>query len=139
MKGLLHQELTAQILEAFYKVHRALGYGFLEKVYENALVVELQDLGLRVEQQMPIKVYYRGHSVGNYVADVVVERKVLVEIKAVEHLTDAHRAQLLNYLHSTPLEVGLLLNFGHRPEVVRRILTNDRKPWLAQPKPKTSP
>ena len=139
VEGLLHKDLTAQILETFYKVYRALGYGFLEKVYENALVLELRNQGLQVEQQVPIKVYYRGHIVGEYVADVVVEQKVLVEIKAVEHLAEAHRAQLLNYLHGTPLEVGLLLNFGPRPQVVRRILTNDRKPWLSRPKNNTFP
>ena len=82
---------------------------------------------------IPQQLYYRGQEVGHYVADLVVEEKVLVEIKAVENLTEAHRAQLLNYLHGTPIEVGLLLNFGPRPQVVRRILTNDRKPWLSKP------
>ena len=129
---LLHKALTAQILEAFYTVHRSLGFGFLERVYENALRLELESRGLAVQRQMPITVYYRGQEVGHYVADLVVEEKVLVEIKAVENLTEAHRAQLLNYLHGTPIEVGLLLNFGPRPQVVRRILTNDRKPWLSQ-------
>ena len=130
MGELLHKALTAQILEAFHTVYRALGFGFLEKVYENALGVELRQRGLKVEQQVPITVYYRGEAVGHYVADLLVEDKVLVEIKAVERLTEAHQAQLLNYLHGTPVEVGLLLNFGPRPQVVRRILTNDRKPWL---------
>ena len=124
---MLHEEITGAIIKAFYTVYNTLGYGFLEKVYENALVYELTKLGLKVCQQMPIKVYYAGQLVGEYFADLVVEGCVIVEIKAAESLHPAHAAQLLNYLKATEIEVGLLLNFGPKPEFARRIFTNDRK------------
>jgi len=124
---MLHEEITGTIIKAFYTVYNTLGYGFLEKVYENALVHELTKLGLEVRQQMPIKVYYDGCLVGEYFADLVVEGCVIVEIKAAESLRPEHAAQLLNYLKATEVEVGLLLNFGPKPEFARRIFTNDRK------------
>ena len=124
---MLHEEITGAIIKAFYTVYNTLGYGFLEKVYENALVHELTKLGLKVGQQMPIKVYYDGCLVGEYFADLVVEGCVIVEIKAAESLRPEHAAQLLNYLKATEVEVGLLLNFGPKPEFARRIFTNDRK------------
>lgn len=124
---MLHEEVTGAIIKAFYTVYNTLGYGFLEKVYENALVHELTKLGLAVSQQMPIKVYYDGQLVGEYFADLVVEGCVIVEIKAAESLHPAHTAQLVNYLKATDIEVGLLLNFGPKPEFARRIFTNDRK------------
>jgi len=122
-----HKELTSQIIKAFYDVYNALGYGFLEKVYQNALVIELQKLGLQVVPQSPIEVRYHGHVVGEYFADVLVEGKVIVEIKAARTLTAAHQAQLLNYLKATPYEVGLLLNFGPTPQIKRKIYDNDQK------------
>jgi len=124
---MLHEEITGAIIKAFYTVYNTLGYGFLEKVYENALVHELTKLGLEVGQQMAIKVYYDGCLVGEYFADLVVESCVIVEIKAAESLCPEHAAQLLNYLKATEVEVGLLLNFGPKPEFARRIFTNDRK------------
>ena len=124
---MLHEEVTGAIIKAFYTVYNTLGYGFLEKVYENALLHELTKLGLEVDQQMPIKVHYDGCLVGEYFADLVVEGCVIVEIKAAESLHPAHTAQLLNYLKATDIEVGLLLNFGPKPEFARRIFTNDRK------------
>ena len=119
--------LTDKILKAFYKVFNTLGYGFLEKVYENALVFELCEMGLRVEQQKKIVVYYRGQVVGEYFADLLVENAVVVEIKAAEQIVDAHKAQLLNYLKATPFEVGLLLNFGREPEFKRQVYDNELK------------
>lgn len=124
---MLHKQLTNKIIAAFYKVYNTLGYGFLEKVYENALAHELRQQGLDVRQQMPIKVYYDGQVVGEYVADLCVEGCVIVEIKAAESLCPEHEAQLLNYLRATEIEVGLLCNFGPQPVFARKILTNDRK------------
>jgi GxxExxY protein len=112
-------------------VYNTLGYGFLEKVYENALVLELQKLNQDVVPQKRIAVYYQGHLVGEYFADLLVEEKVIVEIKAVRELVDAHEAQLLNYLKATPYEVGLLLNFGPKPKIKRRIYDNPLKGSLS--------
>jgi GxxExxY protein len=131
---LKHADITDKILHAFFKkVYPELGPGFLEKVYENALALELRKAGIRVEQQARITVYYAGAIVGEYYADLLVENVVLVELKAVEHLGPAEEAQLLNYLRATPIEVGLLLNFGPRPECRRRAFDNQNKPsmtWL---------
>jgi GxxExxY protein len=110
-------------------VYNALGYGFLEKVYENALVIELRRRSLKVVQQMPIAVYYTGEVVGEYSADLLVADLVIAEIKAVKSLLTEHEAQLLNYLKATPHEVGLLLNFGPEPEHKRRAFENTRKEW----------
>ena len=123
-----HSDITEQIIKAFYKVYNTLGYGFLEKVYENALAIELKQQGLSVVQQAPIKVYYNGQLVGEYYADLLVEDKVIVELKAVEALADEHHAQLLNYLKATEIQVGLLLNFGPtKPEVRRKIFETARR------------
>jgi GxxExxY protein len=124
---MLHEELTDKILHAFFIVFNSLGFGFLEKVYENALVLELLKLGLVVEQQKNIRVYYDGVEVGDYYADLVIDNKVIVELKSVEKLREEHEAQLLNYLRSTTLEVGVLINFGKAPEIRRKVFTNDRK------------
>jgi len=125
--NLLHQELTDQVIGAFYDVYNRLGTGFLEKVYENALYFELTDRGLRVEQQKPVQVFYGAHSVGIYFADLVVNDCVIIEVKAAEAINPTHEAQLNNYLKATEIEVGLLLNFGGKPEFRRKYLTNDRK------------
>ncbi len=117
------EELTEKIIKAFYKVYNTLGYGFLEKVYANALAIELQNIGIDVRQEQPILVYYEGHEVGVYRADLIVESKVIVEIKAVSMLIDAHKNQAINYLKATRMEVGLVLNFGPSPEVKRVILS----------------
>lgn len=120
---LLHADVTAVILNAFYHVYGALGYGFLEKVYENSMALTLHRLGLSVRQQQPMEVFFEGTVVGEYYADLVVSDCVVVELKAVEDLSPAHEAQLLNYLRATDIEVGLLLNFGKRPEFRRRVYT----------------
>lgn len=122
-----HQEITEKIIKAFYNVYHALGYGFLEKVYENAMAIELTKLGVAFIQQTPISVYYDGQVVGEYFADLLVEGKVIVELKAISKLADEHEAQLLNYLKATSNEVGLLLNFGPEPQIARKIYDNSRK------------
>ena len=125
---LKHREVTDKILHAFFKiVYPQLGYGFLEKVYENALVFALTSLGLKVEQQVKIAVYFQGNVVGEYFADLLVEDKVIVELKAVSRLLLEHEAQLLNYLRATLYEVGLLLNFGPKPDFRRKAFDNSRK------------
>lgn len=121
---LIHGELTQQIIACFYKVYNTLGYGFLERVYENAMRVELERQGLAVAAQVPIRVHYEGVVVGDYVADLCVENAVIVELKAASKLEKAHEAQLMNYLRATGMEVGLLLNFGPKAEFLRRIYTS---------------
>ncbi|MEW6209343.1 MAG: GxxExxY protein [Acidobacteriota bacterium] len=128
MPGRLQQEdLTRRIIKAFYKVYNTLGYGFLEKVYENALLIELKNMGLAARHQQPIKVYYGEEIVGEYFADIVVEEVVILELKAADAICKEHEAQLLNYLKATEIEIGLLLNFGPKPEFRRKIFTNDKK------------
>ena len=118
---LLHEELTGKILECAFDVQNTLGCGFLEKVYENAMVVALREAGLRVSQQVPLRVHYRGERVGEYVADVVVNDTVLVEIKATENNPRIYVAQVLNYLKASGSPVGLLLNFGCPKLYYRRL------------------
>ena len=120
-KPLKHGDLTDKIIGAFYKVYNRLGHGFLEKVYENALVLELRKQGLSVRQQSPIHVYYENELIGEYFADLIVDDKVILELKAAEAIDEAHLAQLTNYLKATRQEVGLLLNFGTEPVFMRRI------------------
>lgn len=128
VQNLKHKEITDKILHAFFKVvYPALGFGFLEKVYENAMVIALREMGLKVEQQVKIVVYFAGQVVGEYYADLVVEGCVVVELKAVHGLLDEHDAQLLNYLRATEYEVGLLLNFGPQPRFRRKVFDNERK------------
>lgn len=124
---LLHAALTDQIIKAFYNVYNSLGYGFLEKVYENALAFELREMGLSVECQKPLNVSYRNQIVGEYFADLVVEGKVIIELKAMETIHEAHLRQLQNYLKATEIEVGLLLNFGRKPEFKRRVFQKPLK------------
>jgi GxxExxY protein len=126
-----HKDITELIIQAFYTVYNTLGYGFLEKVYQQALIIELRKLGLEVIPEAPIKVYYNGHVVGEYFADLLVAGLVIVEIKAVRTLAPEHEAQLLNYLKATPYEVGLLLNFGPEAEIKRKIYDNTRKGAMA--------
>ena len=122
-----YSDLTKKIIGCFYDVYHSLGYGFLEKVYENSLVLELKQNGLFAVQQMPIKVSYKEQPVGDYFADLVVANKIILELKAQEVLVPENEAQLLNYLKATEYEVGLLLNFGKKPEIKRRIFSNDLK------------
>ncbi|WP_455588451.1 GxxExxY protein [Bacteroides rodentium] len=121
---MLYEELTHDILEAFFEVHKVLGFGFLEQVYQNALYKELSHRGMSVECQKEIKVYYKGECVGRYVADMVINNSVILELKAVQTLRLEHEWQLINYLKATGLEVGLLLNFGHSAEFKRKVFTN---------------
>ncbi|MBI3651260.1 MAG: GxxExxY protein [Acidobacteria bacterium] len=129
------EELTRQIIAAFYKVYSALGYGFLESVYERALCLELGKIGLRAVRQQPIQVYYDGENVGDYAADIVVNDKVILVLKVAESLHPAHESQLINYLKATDIEVGLLLNFGTQPAFARKLFTNDRKSVRVNPSP----
>ena len=122
-----HKELTERIIKIFYRVYSKLGYGFLEKVYENALMLELKKEDIPAVPQSPIKVLYEGEVMGEYFADILVADKVIVEIKAANCLVEENEAQLLNYLKGTRIEVGLLLNFGAKPEVRRKAFDNVRK------------
>lgn len=122
-----HSGLTEAIICCFYSVYNSLGYGFLEKVYENALMLELARHHIPAVNQSPIKVHYLGTVVGEYFADILVQDQVIVEIKATSHLAIEHDAQLLNYLKGTRIEVGLLLNFGPKPEIRRKALDNINK------------
>lgn len=121
---MIHKDLTDTILKGYFNVYNSLGYGFLEKVYENAMLIELSHLGLNVHKQVPIKVYFKDIQVGEYYADIVVEDKVIIELKAAESLCEEHEFQLINYLKATEIEVGLLLNFGKKPQFKRKIFTN---------------
>lgn len=125
--SLKHCELTDSIIGCYYKVYNALGYGFLEKVYENALKKELMKAGHVVDAQKQIQVYYDNDVVGEYYADLVVDNKVILELKAAETLVAEHQVQLINYLRATEMEVGLLQNFGKEPQVVRRAFENKYK------------
>ena len=122
-----HSEITGLILKAFFNVYNSLGYGFLEKIYERSMMIELKKQGLSCENQKQIKVYYDGFEVGEYYADILVEDCVIVELKAAETIIPEHEAQLINYLKSTEMEVGLLLNFGKKAQYQRKAFSNDRK------------
>jgi GxxExxY protein len=125
---LLHGDITDVVLRSYYHVYNTLGYGFLEKVYENALSATLSGEGIHALQQVPIDVHFEGRVVGSYFADLLVAKSVIVEVKAAEALCKAHVAQTLNYLKATDVEVALLLNFGaENPEFQRLVFTNDRK------------
>jgi len=122
-----HSELTNRIIKCFYKVYNELGYGFLEKVYENALMHELLKDGLCVEKQKQINVLYDGVKVGEYYADLFVNELIIIEIKATEFIAEEHEFQLVNYLKATDIEVGLLLNFGREPGIKRKVFSNEIK------------
>ena len=115
-------DLTYQINGAIFEVSRTLGAGFLEKVYENALMIELRERGLKAESQVPIKVYYKKEAVGEYFADILVQDKIIIELKAVENLSKLHEAQILNYLKATGIQVGLLVNFKHPKAEIKRMV-----------------
>ncbi len=120
-----YSDLTEEIIKCFYKVYNALGYGFLEKVYQNALLIELHNAGLFVQAQKQIKVFYNESVVGEYYADIIVNDCVILELKAAEAVVEEHESQLINYLKATDIEVDLLLNFGKKPEIRRKIFTNE--------------
>ena len=116
-----HKELTAKIIECAFKVHNTLGFGFLENVYQNALMIELDRAGLQPEKEKRIKVNYENQVVGDYVADIIVCDKVILELKSVKEIHPAHEAQLVNYLKATGIEVGLLINFGEKVDIKRKV------------------
>lgn len=122
-----HGELTEKIIGVFYDVYNELGYGFLESVYEESLVISLREAGLRLERQLAIPVWFRGHQVGQFRGDILVEGKVLLELKSTRTIEAAHEAHLLHDLKSTEIEIGLLLNFGSRPQFRRLLFDNQRK------------
>jgi len=131
-----HSELTGKILGAFSQVHKELGYGFSEKVYENALAILLREIGMKVETQVHLCVYYHDQKVGEYIANLVINNIILLELKAAEKIIEDHAAQLLNYLKATNIEVGLVLNFGPIAEFRRKVYDNERKgslSWINQP------
>jgi len=123
----LHQNITDKIIQAYYKVYNKLGYGFLERVYHNAMLIELRKMGLVCVSEAPVTVIYESVKVGEYYADIIVDDCVIIENKAAELLVEENEFQLINYLKATKIEVGLLLNFGKRAEFKRKIFTNDRK------------
>jgi len=124
---MLHKELSGQILKAFYDVYNELGYGFLERVYQNALFLELKARGFDVVAQKKISVYYKGIEVGDYYADLIVNDTIILELKACDYIVDEFEYQLINYLKSTNCEIGLLLNFGKEPEFIRKVFSNSNK------------
>jgi GxxExxY protein len=132
---LKHSEPTERVLGVFYDVYNELGHGFLESVYEEAMAVALGQAGLGVQPQIPLKVAFRGTVVGDFRADLLVEKSVLLELKAVRVLDPLHEAQLLNYLRATEIEIGLLLNFGPRPQFKRLAFNNSRKKFRVHPHP----
>ena len=115
-------ELAYQIKGAVFEVSKELGFGFLEKVYENALLLELRTRGIKAESQVPIKVNYKGQTVGDYFADIVVDNRIILELKTVESLQNIHIAQILNYLKATGYKLGFLINFSHPKAEVRRFI-----------------
>ena len=122
-----HRELTYEIIGVFYDVYNELGHGFLESVYQKSLGLALEATGLQIHWPVAIPVWFRGQQVGHFEGDMLVEKSVLLELKAVRALDGSHQAQVLNYLRATEIEVGLLLNFGVKPEVKRLLLDNSRK------------
>ena len=122
----IDNELTEKIIQCFYAVYNELGFGFLEKVYENALKQEIQDRNMRVDSQKQIKVFYHGIIVGDYYADLIVEDSVIIEIKAAKSICPDHEAQIYNYLRATGIKVGLILNFGPKPSISRKIYTKQQ-------------
>ena len=122
---LKHEELSKKIIAAAHNVHNELGHGFLEKVYKNALAIELQEAGIKCALEVPMSVRYREHVVGDYIADIIVENKIIVEAKAVTELNSIHEVQLVNYLKATGIQVGLLINFGRSVQVKRRVFGYD--------------
>lgn len=127
MSSILHEGLTKSILKIFYEVYNELGFGFLERVYQNSMFYELKENGFKVDAQKKIKVYYKGIEVGEYISDIIVNDLVILELKAQEYLVEANEFQLINYLKATECEVGLLLNFGKKPEFIRKVYQNNRK------------
>ena len=131
--SLKHFELTGKIIEVFYDVYNELGHGFLESTYAGAMMAALEAAGLSAAREVPISVWFRERKVGQYFADIMAENAVLLELKAARHLESAHEAQLLHYLRATEIELGLLLNFGLRPQFRRLLFDNKRKKIRGNP------
>ena len=131
---MLHADVTHEVLAAFHQVYRELGVGYLESVYEAAMMIVLEERGVAVERQAQLDVHFHGRRIGEFRADLIVEGRVLVELKSCRTLLPTHEAQLINYLRSSTLEVGLLINFGARPEFKRFLFTNDRKQLRVGPR-----
>ena len=129
---MFEEELTGRIIRAFYKVDNTLGHGFIESVYHNAMILELRDQGLIIETEKSIAVYYEGSVVGTFSADLLVNSTVMIELKATDSIHPAHEAQLINYLRATVIEVGLLFNFGKKPEFKRKYFSNEKKNTIRQ-------
>jgi GxxExxY protein len=127
MERMRHQELSEKVIAAAYRAHNELGHGFMEKVYKNAMAIELAEVGVRCSCEVPLKVLYHGRVVGDYCADMVVEDKIVVEAKTVSKLDSVHEVQLVNYLKATGLNIGLLINFGRSVEVKRRVFDSTPK------------
>jgi GxxExxY protein len=133
-EDLQHRELTEKIIGLFYDVYNELGFGFLESVYEEAMAIALTDAGLKIQRQYPVPVWFRGRQVGDFKADLLVEGKIILELKAARSMDLAYEKQLLNYLRGTQLEVGLLLNFGPKAEFRRLAFSNERKSIRVYPR-----
>lgn len=133
-EALKHRALTERIIGVFYDVYNELGHGFLESVYEQALALALIQSGMKLQRQVPIPVWFRGQQIGDFRADMLVEEHVLLELKAARTIDQAHEKQLLNYLRATNIEVGLLLNFGAKPEFRRLVYENERKKIRVDPR-----
>lgn len=129
--SLKHSDLTEKIIKTFYEVYNELGHGFLESVYETALMVALEANDIGAQNQVSTPVWFRDQQIGCFFADIIVEEKVILELKAVNRILDAHKAQLINYLRATDIEVGFVFNFGERPEFKRMVFENSRKKNLA--------
>ena len=123
----IHSELTSEIIRNIYKVYNTIGYGFLEKVYQNALLIELERSGLRCSTSYSIDVFYEDIKVGYYVADIVVQNLVIIEVKSVDSICEEHEAQLINYLKASKIEVGLIVNFGKKLQFKRKVFSSDYK------------
>lgn len=122
-----YKDITDTVLKSFYEVYNELGDGFLESVYENALDIVLKEQGLSVERQKGLSVFFRGKNIGDFKTDLLINKKILIELKAVRSIDPAHEAQLINYLKASDIEVGLLLNFGRKPEFKRFVFSNNKK------------
>jgi GxxExxY protein len=133
-EGLKHRELTEKIIGVFYDVYNELGHGFLETIYERALAIALAQAGMNVERQVAVSVWFRSQQIGDFRSDMRVDGKVLLELKAARAIDQAHEKQLLNYLRATDIEVGLLLNFGVKPQFQRLVYENERKKIRVDPR-----
>jgi len=134
LEGLKHRELTEKIIGVFYEVYNELGHGFLESIYEQALAIALAQAGMKVERQVAVSVFFRGRQIGDFRADMRADGKVLLELKAARAIDQAHEKQLLNYLRATDIEVGLLLNFGVKPQFRRLVYENEGKKIRVDPR-----